>query len=165
MNKRIYWLFVLFVGLNACSKDNESKPTSSNLNSLENIIKGKWFLKSKSDSSYVNNKLSNLTAVYSKFQGNPYIELYSTKPNSTTFGGSKAKDALDAGSNLGGLDFGAPVPVTVNGFWYYDETSRVIVWGGINLIPVKATNTELELKFSYGDKSQIGYNFTWKFSR
>ena len=57
------------------------------------------------------------------------------------------------------------MPVTVNGFWYYDETSKAVVWGGINLIPIKATNNELELKFSYGDKSQIAYNFTWKFSR
>jgi len=155
----------MIVGLNACSKDSESYSNSSNLNSIEKTIKGKWFLKSKSDSAYANNILTDLTIVYSKFQGNPYIEFYSSKLNTSALGGSKAKDALDAGSNLGGLDFGAPLPMTVDGFWYYDETSKVVVWGGINLIPIKVTNNELELKFSYGDKSQIAYNFTWKFSR
>ena len=83
----------------------------------------------------------------------------------TALGGAKAKDALDGGVNLGSLDFGAPIPITSNGFWYYDETSKVVVWGGFNLVPVKATSSELELKFSYGDKSQISYNYTWKFSR
>jgi len=165
MNKRIYLLIVIIVGLNACSKDSDNNPISSNLNSVENTIKGKWFLKSKSDSAYANSKLTDLTAVYTKFQGTPYVELYSTKSNTSALGGTKAKDALDAGVNLGSLDFGAPVPATGNGFWYYDETSKVIVWGGLNLVPVKATNSELELKFSYGDKSQISYNFTWKFSR
>lgn len=165
MHRKIYLLLAMIVGLNACSKDNESNPSSTNLNSFENTIKGKWFLKSKSDSSYANNKLTDLTSVFSKFQGTPYIELYSTKSSTSSLGGAKAKDALDAGVNLGSLDFGAPVPVTVSGFWYYDETSKVIVWGGLNLIPIKATNSELELKFSYGDKSQISYNFTWKFSR
>ena len=165
MIKKIYWLLIILIGLNACSKDSETNPSSSNLNSVENTIKGKWFLKSKSDSAYANSKLTDLTAVYTKFQGTPYVELYSTKSTTSALGGAKAKDALDAGVNLGSLDFGAPVPATGNGFWYYDETSKVIVWGGLNLVPVKATNSELELKFSYGDKSQISYSFTWKFSR
>lgn len=165
MNKRNYWFLLMIIGLNACSKDNQSNSNNSNLNSIENTIKGKWFLKSKSDSTYVNNKLTDLTVVYTKFQGSPYIELYATKSSISSVGGTKAKDALDAGSNLGILEFGAPIPMSVNGFWYYDETSKVIVWGGINLILIKATNNELELKFSYGDKLEIGYNFTWKFLR
>jgi len=162
MKKSIYLFIPLFVVLSSCSKSNEN---TSSLNSIENTIKGKWFLISKSDSSYVNNKITDLTGVYTKFQGTPYIELYSTKSKTSAFGGAKAKDALDGGTNLGSFEFGAPIPMTTNGFWYYDESSKVIVWGGLNLIPVKATNSELELKFTYGDKSQISYSFTWKFRR
>lgn len=162
MTKSIYWYISLIVLLSSCNKNNEN---SSSLNNIENTIKGKWFLISKSDSAYANNKLTDLTGVYSKFQGSPYIELYSTKSKTSALGGAKAKDALDGGTNLGSLNFGAPIPMTTNGFWYYDESSKVIVWGGLNLIPVKATNSELELKFTYGDKSQISYSFTWKFRR
>lgn len=165
MKKSICWFFLILVLLSACTKSNENNSNSSNLNSVENIIKGKWFLKSKSDSAYANNELTDLTSIFSKFQGTPYIELYSTKSNTSALGGAKAKDALDAGANLGSLDFGAPIPITTNGFWYYDETSKLIVWGGLNLVPIKATKSELELKFSYGDKNQISYNFTWKFTR
>lgn len=162
MKNSIFLFFLLIVFFSSCTKSNEN---TLSLNSIENTIKGKWFLISKSDSAFANNKLTDLTGVYTKFQGTPYIELYSTKSKTSTFGGAKAKDALDGGTNLGSLDFGAPIPMTTNGFWYYDETSKVIVWGGLNLIPVKATNSDLELKFTYGDKSQISYNFTWKFSR
>jgi hypothetical protein len=164
MKKSTCWFLLILVLLSACTKSNEN---NSNLNSVENIIKGKWFLKSKSDSAYANDQLSDLTSIFSTFQGTPYIELYSTKSINSAIGGAKAKDALDAGVNLGsiGIGFGAPLPITTNGFWYYDETSKVIVWGGFNLVPVKATKNELELKFSYGDKNQIGYNFTWKFTR
>ena len=165
MKKSIYFLLLMVVSLSACNKSSENNSSSSSLNSFENVIKGKWFLKSKSDSAYANNKLTDLTSVFSKFQGTPYIELNSTKSNTSALGGAKAKDAKDAGTNLGNMDFGAPIPITTNSFWYYDETSKVIVWGGFNLVPVKATNSELELKFSYGDKSQISYNFTWKFTR
>lgn len=165
MKKSIYLLLLMVVSFSACTKSSEDNPSTSNLNSIENTIKGKWFLKSKSDSAYANNILTDLTSVFSKFQGTPYIELNSTKSNISALGGAKAKDAIDAGTNLGSMSFGAPLPITSNGFWYYDETSKVIVWGGLNLVPVKATNSELELKFSYGDKSQIGYNFTWKFTR
>jgi hypothetical protein len=98
MVKKTYWLFIILIGLNACSKDSETNPSSSNLNSVENTINGKWFLKSKSDSSYANNKLTDLTAVYTKFQGTPYVELLSTKSNNSALGGAKAKDALDAGA-------------------------------------------------------------------
>lgn len=162
MKKSIYLFIPLFVVLSSCSKSNEN---TSSLNSIENTIKGKWFLISKSDSAFANNKLTDLTGVYTKFQGTPYIELYTTKSKTSALGGAKAKDALDGGTNLGSLDFGAPIPATGNSFWYYDETSKVIVWGGLNLIPVKATNSDLELKFTYGDKSQISYSFTWKFRR
>jgi hypothetical protein len=165
MKKRICLFSIMIVALGACSKSVDNNSNPSNLNSLENKIKGKWFLKSKSDSVYSFNQLNDLTEVYTKFQGTPYIELFSTRSKYAALGGAKAKDALDGGVNLGSLDFGAPIPITSNGFWYYDETSKVVVWGGFNLVPVKATNSELELKFSYGDKSQISYNYTWKFSR
>lgn len=164
MKKSIYLLLLMVVSFSACNKSSENNSSSSSLNSFENVIKGKWFLKSKSDSAYANNKLT-LTSVFSKFQGTPYIELNSTKSNTSALGGAKAKDAKDAGTNLGNIDFGAPIPITTNSFWYYDETYKFIVFGGFILVPVKATNSELELKSSYGDKSQISYNFTWKFTR
>lgn len=165
MRKSIGGLLSLLVILSACSKSNDANSSTTNLNSIENAIKGKWFLKSKADSTYINNALTVSTVVYTKFQGIPYVELKTTKSPTSALGGTKAKDAVDAGANLGSLELGAPISITSNGYWYYDETSKVIVWGGINLVPVKATNTELELKASYGDNSQIGFNFTWKFSR
>jgi hypothetical protein len=151
----------------ACSKnaDKASEPTSG-LNAVENTVKGKWFLKSKSDTTYINNTLSMATtATYTVFQGVPYIELYTTKSQFSLLGGASAKDAKDVGSNLGSMELGPPLSITGNGFWYYDETAKMFVWGGLQLHVVKATSTDLELKFSSGNYSQIGFNLTWKFKR
>lgn len=162
-----YTIFLLIITLTllSCSKNDSTSNTTSSLNSTENTVKGKWFLKSKSDSTYVNGSLTASTSTYTSFQGTPYIELLATKSNTSALGGTNAKDAKDAGTNLGDVNLGAPISVTANGYWYYDETAKMFNWGGINLLPVIATSNELVLKFKYGNNSQVGYNITWKYQR
>jgi hypothetical protein len=166
MKKNLVVLFVIVTFI-SCTKNTDSA-TSANvgLNAIENNLKGKWFLKSKSDSTYLNGTLSMATtATYTLFQGTPYVEMYTTKSQVSMLGGANAKDAKDAGSNLASLELGPPLAITGNGFWYYDETAKMLNWGGVNLNLVKATGTDLELKFSSGNYSQVGYNLTWKFQR
>lgn len=162
-----YTIFLLIITfpLLSCSKNDSSNNSTSSLNSTENTVKGKWFLKSKSDSTYVNGSLTASTNTYTSFQGTPYIELLTSKSNTSALGGTNAKDAKDAGTNLGSVDLGAPIAITGNGFWYYDETAKMFNWGGLNLQPVKATSSELILKFTYGNNNQVGYNITWKYLR
>ena len=61
-----------------CTKTDA--PADSGLNSVEQIIKGVWFLKSKNDTLYIKDtangkmKFAN-SSTYKSFQGTPYIEL------------------------------------------------------------------------------------------
>lgn len=90
MKINIFLFLSLIVAFSSCTKSSENNSNNSNLNSIENAISRKWFLISKSDSAYANNKLTDLTSVFTKFQGNPYIELNSTKSSSSALGGTKA---------------------------------------------------------------------------
>ncbi len=166
MKKTVSILFVI-ASFISCTKNADSlADTTTGLNPVENSIKGKWFLKSKSDSTYINGLLSMATtASYTVFQGTPYVELYTTKSQVSMLGGTNAKDAKDAGCNLASLELGPPLAITGNGYWYYDEIAKMLIWGGANLKIIKATATDLEVKFSSGNNSQVGFNLTWKFQR
>ena len=59
MKRSINLLLLVVVSFSACTKSSENNTSTSSLNSVENVIKGKWLLKSKSDSAYANNKLTD----------------------------------------------------------------------------------------------------------
>jgi hypothetical protein len=164
MKIKIHFCIYLIFLIASCT-EKETPADNTNLNSIENSIKGKWLLKSKSDSLFNQNALVN-TSSYTSFSGEPYLELLTTRTKGALMGGEKAKDYRDVGSNLGLIELGPPVPVTSeNGYWYYDEKSKIFVAGGLNLNVLKSTSKELVLQFKYGEISSISYKITWTYKR
>ncbi|MCE2776294.1 MAG: hypothetical protein LW824_01365 [Algoriphagus sp.] len=138
MKFQLYFSILLVLLLVSCT-ENDSPDNNAALNSIENTIKGKWLLKSKSDSLFMNKTGLALQ-----------------------MGGPTSKNLTDAGTNLGLINLGPPLPVTrADGYWFYDEKSKTLVVNGVNLSVLKSTSKDLVLQFKYQDL----YSINWTYKR
>ncbi len=163
MKFQLYFSILLVLLLVSCT-ENDSPDNNAALNSIENTIKGKWLLKSKSDSLFMNKIYQpNASESYTAFTGEPYIELLATKTGlALQMGGPTSKNLTDAGTNLGLINLGPPLPVTrADGYWFYDEKSKTLVVNGVNLSVLKSTSKDLVLQFKYQDL----YSINWTYKR
>jgi hypothetical protein len=144
--------------------ENDSPDNNATLNGLENTLKGKWVLKSKSDSLFIDKIYEpSASRSYTAFSGEPYIDLLITKTGlAAQMGGPTSKNLTDAGTNLGLINLGPPLPVTsTDGYWFYDEKSKTFVANGVNLNVLKSTSKDLVLQFKYQDL----YSISWTYKR
>ena len=164
----VFFLILILMQGAECTKTDA--PADSGLNSVEQIIKGVWFLKSKNDTLYIKDtangkmKFAN-SSTYKSFQGTPYIELKTTKETrESLLAQTKAKDATSAGANLGDNTTNPMFYVTKLGFWLYDQNVGMLVWNSLHLQLLTATKDDLEIRYSSPIKDSA-WTITWKLKR
>jgi len=164
----VFFLILILMQGAECTKTDA--PADSGLNSVEQIIKGVWFLKSKNDTLYIKDtadgkmKFAN-SSTYKSFQGTPYIELKTTKETrESLLAQTKAKDATSAGANLGDSTPNPMLYVTKLAFWLYDQNVGMLVWNSLHLQLLTATKDELEIRYSSPIKDSA-WTITWKLKR
>lgn len=165
-------LFVILISLQGveCSKNADAPAADAGLNSVEQIIKGVWFLKSKSDTLLILDTASGkmkfkTSKVYKTFAETPYIELKTTKlTRESLFAQTKAKDATNAGANMGDTSLYAMRQETKLGYWLYDQSLGMLVWNSFHYRLLTATEKELEVRFESPIK-ESAWTINWKFSR
>lgn len=164
----IFFSILIFMQGAECSKTDA--PADSGLNSVEQIIKGVWFLKSKNDTLYLRDiadgkmKFAN-SSIYTSFQGTPYIELKTIKETKESLlAQTKAKDATSAGTNLGDNTPNPMLYVTKLAYWLYDQNVGMLVWNSLHLQLLTATEDDLEIRYSSPIKDSA-WTITWKLKR
>jgi len=168
LNFLILFSILIFMQGAECSKTDA--PADSGLNSVEQIIKGVWFLKSKNDTLYLRDAADGKlkfesSSVYKSFQGTPYIELKTIKETKESLlAQTKAKDATSAGTNMGDNTPNPMHYVTKLGYWLYDQNVGMLVWNSLHLKLLTATETDLEIRYSSPVKD-TAWTITWKMKR
>jgi hypothetical protein len=164
----VFFSILIFMQGAACGGGDA--PADSGLNSVEQIIKGVWFLKSKSDTLYLwdpsdgKMKFASST-IYNSFQGTPYIELKTVKDTKESLlAETKAKDATSAGTNVGDNIPNRMLYVTKLGYWLYDQNIGMLVWNSLHLKLLTATEDKLEIRYSSPVKDSA-WTITWKMVR
>lgn len=162
-------LFIILVTTQGVECSKSDAPADSGLNSVEQLIKGVWFLVSKSDTLLVRDNNGDMklksSTVYKSFQGTPYIELKTTKETKESLlAQTKAKDATSAGTNIGDTSINSMLYVTKLGYWLYDQNVGMLVWNSFHLKLLKATEKDMEVRYSSPVKDH-SWTVTWKFKR
>jgi len=164
----VFFSILIFMQGAACGGGDA--PADSGLNSVEQIIKGVWFLKSKSDTLYLwdpsDGKMKfTSSTIYNSFQGTPYIELKTVKDTKESLlAETKAKDATSAGTNVGDNTLNRMLYVTKLGYWLYDQNIGMLVWNSLHLKLLTATEDKLEIRYSSPVKDSA-WTITWKMVR
>ena len=164
-------LFIILISTQGagCSKTDEPA-ADSGLNSVEKLIQGVWFLKSKNDTLLMKDTTSGKmklkkSTVYESFQGTPYIELKtSKKTKESLLAQSNAKDANSAGTNMGDTSLNAMLYVTKLAYWLYDQNVGMFVWNSFHMKLLTATDKDLEIRYGAPMKDST-WTITWKFVR
>ena len=163
-------LFTILISLQGVDCSKGDAPADSGLNSVEKLIQGVWFLKSKNDTLLIrdtsNGKMKlEGAAIYKSFQGTPYIELkVSKETKESLLAETKAKDATSAGANMGDVSPNSMLYVTKLGYWLYDQNVGMLVWNSLHLRLLKATDKNLEIRYASPVKDSA-WTVTWKFVR
>ena len=163
-------LFIILVSLQGVDCSKGDAPADSGLNSVEKLIQGVWFLKSKNDTLLIRDATSGKmklegSAIYKSFQGTPYIELkISKETKESLLAETKAKDATSAGASMGDVSPNPMLYVTKLGYWLYDQNVGMLVWNSLHLRLLKATDKNLEIRYSSPIKDSA-WTITWKFVR
>jgi hypothetical protein len=100
MKIKIHFCIYLIFLIASCT-EKETPADNTNLNSIENSIKGKWLLKSKSDSLFNQNALVN-TSSYTSFSGEPYLELLTTRTKGALMGGVRKRKITEMSAQIWG---------------------------------------------------------------
>ena len=164
----IFFSILIFMQGAACGGGDA--PADSGLNSVEQIIKGVWFLKSKNDTLYLRDAADGKmkfasSSVYKSFQGTPYIELKTIKETKESLlAETKAKDATSAGTNMGDITPNPMHYVTKLGYWLYDQNVGMLVWNSLHLTLLTATENNLEIRYSSPVKDSA-WTITWNMER
>lgn len=161
MNKIIFGIAVLFVGLAACTskQDSDYTPvTATNLNSMETQLQGIWHVQMETDSQqyYINNVLSTDTTQTFAVSYTGYDSAYTdlTDTAYTSYSESGYLFCSDASGLGAGLTF-TPANTPTGGYtyWYYDNTLNKLVVSGYQYDIVNFNDSTLVLHRSATDSN------------
>ena len=155
------------IGLAACNQNNSNtttnpnpnpNPTQGSMNSTEQKMVGKWSLQ-KERYLLISSGTIVRDSTITVFTGNPYVEFQTTK-HSLAGGGTvnaNAKTYVDHASleTPGGAFHNIRGNNTINGAWYFDETSKTLSCGLVGVsswshISVSATDLIIAGQFPVG---------------